>query len=468
MWCQRLRLPNERGRNCEALWEKDFKFQAFQAPTTNYNRCRDAQPEHTPICVEKMSFRKRNIPLNISSRGSSSVEAQAILPKDDSESKSKAPTANFPPGVRPSPIDGRPTTSTGTASLDNLLTGHAGFALGNSLLIEEHGTTDYAGSLLRFYAAEGVVQGHQVHVVGMRENWGRGLPGIVGATGDKQEAAILTKGAKDKMKIAWRYEGLGEIGEGSNARGVPIAQCMLCYQTDFVVGTGRAHTEPVVSAFCHTYDLTKRLDLPSPTALTYISISASSTGSPFHNIIEALTRELMHSAPGSIHRIVIPTLLSPALYPHTASHPTMVLQFLHALRALLRRYVSRATALISLPLSLFPRSMGLTRWIELLCDGVIELVPFPHTVDAGPALSTTGTAISQEEVPQGMVRLHRLPVFHERGGGATGAAGVGDDLAFTLSRKRFVIKPFSLPPVDNSESQQEEAQRGKTKVDIDF
>lgn len=245
---------------------------------------------------------------------------------------------------------------------------------------------------------------------------------------------------------------------------------MFCCQADYVIGAGRAptHTEAAVPAFCHTYDLTKRLELPSPTALTYISISASSTGTPFHNVIDALTRELMHSAPESIHRIVIPTLLSPAMYPDAANHPTMVLQFLHALRALLRQHGNRVTAFISLPLSLFPRLMGLTRWVELLCDGVIELVPFPHTVDAGPALSATGAATSQEEMPQGLVRLHRLPVFHERGGGAIGAAGVGDDLAFTLSRKRFVIKPFSLPPVDNGEPQQEEAQGGKVKVDIDF
>ena len=47
-------------------------------------------------------------------------------------------------------------TSTGTASLDGLLGGHSGLALGNSLLIEESGTTDFAGALLKYYAAEGI------------------------------------------------------------------------------------------------------------------------------------------------------------------------------------------------------------------------------------------------------------------------------------------------------------------------
>lgn len=68
-----------------------------------------------------------------------------------------------------------------------------------------------------------------------------------------------------------------------------------------------------------------------------------------------------------------------------------------------------------------------------------------------------------------MLKVHRLPVFHEKGGGGGGSGGVGDDLAFTVSRRKFVIKPFSLPPVEGDT----EAQRGKadgkpTKVDIEF
>lgn len=118
-----------------------------------------------------------------------------------------------PPGVRPSPIDGRPTTSTGTPSLDGILAGHAGLALGNSILIGESGTTDYAGALLRFYAAEGVVQGHKVHVVGMGEVWGRELPGI---SEDKSDKRREGKERAEKMKIAWRYEGLGQF---ESARG---------------------------------------------------------------------------------------------------------------------------------------------------------------------------------------------------------------------------------------------------------
>ena len=147
-----------------------------------------------------MSFRKRN----------------AVVTQPGSLSQVLSPAAKVPtsvPGVRPSPLDGRLTTSTGTRSLDSLLAGHSGLALGTSLLIEESGTTDFGGSLLRYFAAQGVVQGHQVHVLGINDSWGRELPGL--SDGDGERRGKEEKKDEDKMKIAWRYERLGEFGAGS-------------------------------------------------------------------------------------------------------------------------------------------------------------------------------------------------------------------------------------------------------------
>jgi elongator complex protein 4 len=92
-------------------------------------------------------------------------------------------------------------------------------------LIEESGTTDYAGALLRFYAAEGVVQGHKVHVVGMGEVWGRELPGI---SEDKHDRRKEGKERAEKMKIAWRYEGLGQFESARGASCVYILNAMSC------------------------------------------------------------------------------------------------------------------------------------------------------------------------------------------------------------------------------------------------
>merc|ERR1712000_506494 len=82
---------------------------------------------------------------------------------------------------------------------------------------EESGTTDYAGALLRFYAAEGLLQDHHVHVIGLPEYWSRELSAAVGES-DKKEKP--TENA-DKMKIARRYESLGQFGASAVARERP-------------------------------------------------------------------------------------------------------------------------------------------------------------------------------------------------------------------------------------------------------
>jgi len=210
--------------------------------------------------------------------------------------------------------------------------------------------------------------------------------------------------------------------------------------------------------------------IPAQTRPTFEFTDIDPTSSPFTKFLSHLSSQLKAS-PNTIHRVIIPNLLSPAFYPSNASNPDMILQFLHALRALLRNYPTQLTAMITLPLTLHSRSTGLTRWIELLSDGVLELVPFPSIAIAIKTIP--GASIVHEEPPQGMLKIHRLPIFHEKGGGGGEASGFGDDLAFTLSRRKgLVIKPFSLPPVEgDSEAQQGglETDHGKaTKVDIEF
>lgn len=217
-------------------------------------------------------------------------------------------------------------------------------------------------------------------------------------------------------------------------------------------------------AFCHSFDLTKRLTLPTPSTINFLpnNLNTSPSVSPYTPILTSLTNALHSSNSSTIHRLILPTLLSPALYPPHACTPTHILPFLHSLRSLLRTHPLRLSALLSLPLSLYPRTTGLVSWIEHLCDGVIELAPFPHSIDIEPPGSGVG---KNEEKTQGLVKVHRLPVLSEKGGGGGG----GDDLAFSLSRKRFVIKPYNLPPVEgDGEAQKGEAEGGKMKVDIDF
>jgi elongator complex protein 4 len=128
---------------------------------------------------------------------------------------------------------------------------------------------------------------------------------------------------------------------------------------------------------------------------------------------------------------------------------------------LLRKHSTSTSALFTLPLSLYPRSTGLTRWIELLSDGVLELAPFPSS-----SLQVKTTP-GQEEPAQGMLKVHRLPGWNE------GSAS-GDDLSFLLGRRKgLFVRPYSLPPVEGDQEGQQggvEIEGGgkATKVDIEF
>ncbi|KAI1382362.1 PAXNEB-domain-containing protein [Hypoxylon crocopeplum] len=388
-----------------------------------------------------MSFRKRN----------------AVISSSTSSQSTPSRTENAPvPGVRPSPLDGRPTTSTGTASLDSLLAGHAGLPLGTSLLIGEHGTTDFAGVLLRYYAAEGMVNGHQIHVLGLHEAWRHELPGL--STDDKKSSSKSEAPSDDKMKIAWRYESLAS---GSTSRDRNAIQ----RQPSLTTGTA--------SIFCHSFDLTKRL---SPTdvkgqigfhpSMSIPNLSKTRDAlSPFKKFVKDVAYKLANSPPSWIHRVIVPGLLTPTGYSGSSARPEEVLQFLHALRALLRQYPTRLTVIITLPLSLYPRNTGLTRWMELLCDGVFELIPLQSSSIHAPPPSSKSDSKPDEQT-QGLVKVHSLPIFHEKGGGSSESNSAHGDLSFSLSRsKGLVIKPFYLPPVGEDK---EEKKKESSKESMEF
>ena len=186
------------------------------------------QSLHRPFVAidHHMSFTKRTIGAGKIADTSLDVSGSANAKGPDDAAPGLVTPHALSPGTRPSPVDGRLTTSTGTPTLDALLAGHAGLALGHGILLEENGTTDYAGSLLKYYAAEGIVQGHVLHVVAVREGWTRELPGLVGGTDNKAESSSTSRDP-DRMKIAWRYENLGRFGEGSGSRGVCICQILV-------------------------------------------------------------------------------------------------------------------------------------------------------------------------------------------------------------------------------------------------
>jgi len=126
-------------------------------------------------------------------------------------------------GTRPSPYNAAPLVSTGLTSIDDLLGG--GLPLSTSLLIEADSPTSYADLLLRYWVAQGLECGQDVLVVA--SGLDGGPEGVVEALmdvdgGRSAQAAPLSKedatddeeerkqeeALKEKMKIAFRYEGL--------------------------------------------------------------------------------------------------------------------------------------------------------------------------------------------------------------------------------------------------------------------
>jgi elongator complex protein 4 len=226
-----------------------------------------------------------------------------------------------------------------------------------------------------------------------------------------------------------------------------------------------ARPPPAERPYNHTFDLTKRLAHPSDTSLTFHPFSPTPTPShsPFLAIINGL-KDSMNVNNSIPHRLIVPSLLSPLLYPPHASQPPHLLSFLHSLRALLALSspTKVLTIITSLPLPLSPRGTGLTRWIELLHDGVIELSPFPHSTDtlfAASSQASKAAAAVGEEPPQGLLKVHKLGVFTDRASGVRSEDG-GDDWAFTLSRRKFAIQAWRLGPVDGDPGQ--EADEGGT------
>ena len=169
------------------IWETKMKSPAIFVQAITYHFLR---------CIVPMAFKKHNATIG---RSSADVSSSEFVVNAHS------------PGVRPSLLTSQPITSTGSSSLDSLLGGHGGLALGSSLLIGESGTTDFAGALLKYYAAEGICHGHTIHIVGVGNGWVRELPGVAERGGSTRRGAPIEN--KEKMKIAWRYERLGQAGE---------------------------------------------------------------------------------------------------------------------------------------------------------------------------------------------------------------------------------------------------------------
>ncbi|KAK9243461.1 Elongator complex protein 4 [Lipomyces tetrasporus] len=361
-----------------------------------------------------MSFRKRNtlitsLPPPISSP---SLPAQRKPPGSSQHSKYSRPSTLLPSYL---------THSTGTPSLDKLLL-HGGQPLGTSLLIIEDAATDFASVIARCYAAQGVANADTVIVVGAGARWGVELPAPVEGKIEKTTVPVQSdRGRETKdLKIAWRYRN-----------SVPS-------------GTHSQDSEDGI--YCRTWNITTRL-LPPP-KLHYIEPTS------YSDIISRLNTIVTSTDPDKIVRVLVPNFLSPTVYvPATSFQPAQVLEFLMSLRALLRVYQTRLSALITLSSGLFDEpgtgNSVLLPWIESEVDGVIKIIPTP------PPHSENGNSANKY---QGFVDVLKVPIVSERGGMFVRQM----EYVFKVGKTGVNIEKWGIPVMIDEKSDE------KKKDELDF
>ncbi|CAN6674064.1 elongator complex protein 4 [Trichomonascus vanleenenianus] len=344
-------------------------------------------------------------------------------------------------GVKPSVQTSHPTVSTGSNDLDSLL-GHWGLPLGNMLLIEESGTTEFNSILMRSFAAQGVVHNRlgtsgktQIVVIGADENWGRELPGIYK---DKKELK-REKIEKEESKVS-----VGNLANSSSSssKDMKIAWRYARQAGTSVAAASRTIVDTSKPDYNTKFDFTSRLvPAPTPASGEIEYISPAYATNVFAGILERLELTVNKAQQSNtVVRLLVPSLLHPALYPLDAT--SQVLPFLHGLKSLCRRYASNVAVLVSFSLELFPRTTPLTRWIELTADGVLHLEPFPDSL-------LPEKDSSSEKINQGLLHIYKLPVTSERGLMVKRLS----EHAFRAGRKQFEIKEFGIPVEEPDSSQ---------------
>ncbi|AGO10656.1 AaceriABR188Wp [[Ashbya] aceris (nom. inval.)] len=361
-------------------------------------------------------------------------------------------TENSHPGLRPSPATSHPTTSMGCADMDRLL-GHMGLPLGEMLLVEEQGSTDFASVLGKLFAAQGAAhnradsrsaqRGKNTHVVVITLNtqYAKELPGIFqGSRKEVKKSRISQEESKvtvqnlvgtgtqpptrsQDLRIAWRY-GLGDNG-GATKRSEPEVDPHPHYR--------------------HQFDITSRM-LPAPTAA---EVSILSPQQPIATLLHQLELKLQ-AQPDQLVRIVIPAFLHPAMYAPSAVQLHEAITLLHGIRSLVKKHRERCVLLATISRDLFSyRGSLLMSQIEALFDAAICLEPNQEMQQ----FLERAYKSQPNKVQHGLVHVLKLPILSDRGEMHV----MRSEWAFKNGRKNFAIEEWGIP-VEEVEEEKDTSQ----------
>lgn len=366
------------------------------------------------------------------------------------------------PGVRPSPASSQPTTSTGCSDLDKVL-GHMGLPIGTSLLIKEQGSTEFNSILVKLMCAQGIVHNRieednsnktrrgntHLIVLSLNQSLGKEIPGIY--KGSKKEVK-KSKISEEQSKIS--VQNLSEQQQ-QKERPHRYKDLKIAWKYKYVDeqrGVGNESNDTASSEYKdynHQFDITSRL-LPAPTSneLTFINPTL-----PVHTVINQVEKVIeMHDK--KLIRIVIPSILHPAMYPPRMFQLSEILLLLHGLHGLLKKYGSRCILLGTLSSDII--EPFLLSNIDNLFDSVFSLEPFGQ--EMMQFLERVYKA-QPGKVQHGLLHVMKLPVFSERGEMHV----MKSELAFKNGRKKFEIEEWGIP-VDDVDDEKDEKAKGKEKL----
>ncbi|KAJ3147247.1 Elongator subunit elp4 [Geranomyces michiganensis] len=372
--------------------------------------------------------------------------------------KRRAPAAHPPiPSTRISAANSTVLTSTGVPAIDALLGG--GLPLHSTLLIHGDRFTAYARLLLSYYLAQGIASGNAICLADDDpQDFIQNLMAVVEgkvpsevqdqADDDADDDALVPPAAgvrqlgatrvDDKMRIAWRYQGLPKF--------------------DASVGAMARRDGNSQQPFCNLFDLTKRITAAQLNAagprMALLDVSSwaikaeaqsgdSSSQDPtscYDTLIQSINDLIDHygfrirpgnSPPPTVLRVAIHGLGSATWGPAT---PHRLASFMHSLRAALR--TSYATAVVIIPHSA-PSATVTT--LAHLADAAIHVDSF--------AGSTSPVHPAYELQYHGFLDVLKIPRV-----GCLGARkGDVGRLGFKVRRKRFAVELCSLPPEGEGE-----------------
>lgn len=374
--------------------------------------------------------------------------------------------------IRPSIHSAVPTISTGSNGLDNVLQ-HGGLPLGSVILFEESGNTDFSSILLRSFAALGVnhsrmglsgenedLSDSKVIAIGVEEFWGTELPGnYMGSSKDQKKLKIKEDEKKvtvgnlanettertNNLKIAWRYANQATI-------------------TKEQLVNGKNH-------YSSLFDFKSRIrPQPNPKELETIGLkqifSSKENGSFFQSILNRLTSSIeqtLRKSPDSVIRVVVPSLLHPAVYPPDCSITKEFISFVYGLVYLAKKHSEHVAILLSISLELFPRETLAIRWAEVLVDGVLQIDPFPEKMENLSTEAPNDNDESTKNKPyQGLIHIYKLPIFSQRGHMEVRRG----EFAFRVGRKSFEIDEWGIPVEEPTEKKTSMSSNSANETDI--